>query len=128
MPCYFLTPLCFSTNGMLARETDFLCCLAEHLTAKWERSYSKVIGCNWVLSLVIAVSYYMLCVCMHVCVCVYVCECVCMCVCVCVCVCACVRVCVCVCLSACTCGECVHVCVFVCVCVCFLLYVYIHTS
>jgi len=43
------TPLCFSVDGMFVTEADFfLCHLADHLSAKWERSYSAVIG--WVQS------------------------------------------------------------------------------
>ena len=41
------TPLCFSTDGMLGSEANFILRhLAENLTAKWEKSYSEVIG--WV--------------------------------------------------------------------------------
>ena len=43
------TPLCFSINGMLGSEIDcFLRRLADRLCAKWERSYSAVLG--WVRS------------------------------------------------------------------------------
>ena len=39
------TPLCFSIDGMLGTEADFfLRRLADRLSAKWERSYSPVIG------------------------------------------------------------------------------------
>jgi len=38
-------PLCFLVYGMFVTEADFfLHCLADHLSAKWERSYSAVIG------------------------------------------------------------------------------------
>ena len=43
------TPLCFSIDGMLRSEADcFLRRLADRLSAKWERSYSAVVG--WVRS------------------------------------------------------------------------------
>jgi len=43
------TPLCFLVDGMFATEADlFLHRLADCLSAKWERSYSAVIG--WVRS------------------------------------------------------------------------------
>ena len=44
-----LTPLCFSIDGMFGSEADcFLHRLADRLSAKWERSYSTVVG--WVCS------------------------------------------------------------------------------
>ena len=43
------TPLCFSIDGMLGSEANcFLRRLADRLCAKWERSYSSVVG--WVRS------------------------------------------------------------------------------
>jgi len=42
-------PLCFLVDSMFATEADFfLYCLADRLSAKWERSYNTVIG--WVRS------------------------------------------------------------------------------
>ena len=41
------TPLCFIVDGLLGSEANFfLKCLAYHLAAKWEKSYSVAMG--WV--------------------------------------------------------------------------------